>query len=166
MLIVMPGYVTPGASIFLLFPSRAIGGSLGGSLHVRGRCTNVGQGGATIPLYRDIANRDDADHVTTLIDDRKAADGFLTHESHRLSDAGRSLYRREVAATDFAHRRGLRVRPLGQRAHDDVAVRQDAEEPIVFQHDYVADVLPPHDLGSIHHRRTRGDDAGVRGHQE
>src|SRR6266536_1621435 len=133
-------------------------------LHVRWRRTDVGQDRPRSPLDREVADRDNTDHITALIDNWNTANSFLTHEPHRLFDAGGGVYRREVSAADLAHRDGLRGRSLREPTNDDVAIRQDAEEPVFLQHDHVANIVPPHELGSIQDRRAARYGGGVRGH--
>src|SRR6266508_4816821 len=134
------------------------------TLHVRPRRTDVRQDGPGIPLYRHIAERYDSDHLTVLLNNRKATEGLLAHESHGQTDAIRGHDHRELPAADIAHGRARRVFPLGEHAHDDVAVRQDTEQAVGVQNDDVADIVLAHGPGSIHDRLARGHAAGVRGH--
>ena len=72
--------------------------------------------------------------------------------------------RGELAAADVSHGRGFRIPPLGQRADDDIAVRQDAYQSLVIEHDHVADIAPPHELGGVHDGLRALDRVGVRSH--
>src|SRR5262249_28854227 len=82
--------------------------------------------------------------------------------AHRLSHARLRLDGGELPAADGAHRGALRIRSLGQRADHDVAVGQNAEEPLVLEDEDVADVVATHDLGRLEYRGGRRDDAGIR----
>src|SRR5262249_21687681 len=71
---------------------------------------------------------------------------------------------RELAAADLAHGRGLRIQSFRQRAYDDVAIGQDADDPLALHHNDVADIALAHDLGRALHGLAALDGVGARGH--
>src|SRR5262245_29263994 len=99
--------------------------------HVGGRGADVGQS-RVAALDREVPERDDAEHTIACVDDGKPSDGLVTHEAHRLPNAGRRGDRGELAATDAPRRGGVWVCSHGEDAHDDVAVGQNADEPVVL----------------------------------
>src|SRR5215471_13797768 len=82
-----------------------------------------------VPRHGQVADRDDADHVSLLAHHRQAPDRLLAHQSHRLVHARRGRDRGELAAADLADPASLRVSPFRHHANDDVAVGQHSEQP-------------------------------------
>src|SRR5688572_763202 len=82
-----------------------------------------------------------------VLDDHHAPDGFLAHPVARCVDAVVGLDRHEMGPrTDVADRR-VEVEVARDRAHHDVAVREDAVELTVLRDDHVTYIPLLHHLG-------------------
>src|SRR5690606_20372704 len=102
------------------------------SVSVVGRCgADLAECGLGVALLGEVAEAHESDQLA-VVDDGQAADGPLTHDLHRLCDGVVRTEGHEVVAAYLLHRSGSGVGTVGDRAHDDVAVGDDATQVAVL----------------------------------
>src|SRR4051794_19402780 len=97
---------------------------------VRAAGTDLGERGVRVALDGDVADGDDADGLGVLADGH-APDVVLAHDLDRLVERAVRRQRPRVARRDLADLR-VGVAAVGDGAHDDVAVGDDAGELVVL----------------------------------
>src|SRR5438874_12455575 len=130
---------------------------------VRRSGADIGKRGAGIALCRQVSDRHHADRPAVL-DHGETPYRTLAHPYRGLRYLVRRSQRGDLMTANVAELHFGWLASIGDRAHHDVAIGDDAADLLVVQHDDVADVEVAHRPGGLAHRGGRWESGRVRGH--
>src|SRR5205085_4165525 len=116
-----------------------------------------------IALGRQVSDRHHADWPTVL-HHRETPYRTLTHPHRGLLYRSRRSQGGDLMTAYVAELHLGWLASVGNRAHHDVAVGDDAADLIVVHHDDIADIEVAHRLGGLADRGGRREGGRIRGH--